>query len=189
MQKQLKMSTTINCYLCFYHFNNATWFVKKAFDGAQLHVDPCQCFRAIIHITMGYCAAYAGKVCSSISTCVPHIQNHCSKQVVTESALFDTITHWTATVLLQASKELPAVKKMLQQAEAVLGYDLLQLCLEGPKEKLDDTVYSQPALFVAGLAAVERLRQDNAQAVKNCSATAGKLCCKACMTGLSAAAC
>ena len=137
---------------------------------------------------MGYCAAYAGKVCSSISTCVPHIQNHCSKQVVTESALFDTITHWTATVLLQASKELPAVKKMLQQAEAVLGYDLLQLCLEGPKEKLDDTVYSQPALFVAGLAAVEKLRQDNAQAVDNCSATAGKSRCKACMTGSSAAA-
>ncbi|DBB12917.1 TPA: hypothetical protein ACH3X3_005670 [Trebouxia sp. C0006] len=56
-----------------------------------------------------------------------------------------------AVGMLQASKELPAVKKMLQQAEAVLGYDLLQLCLEGPKEKLDDTVYSQPALFVAGL--------------------------------------
>ncbi len=92
-------------------------------------------------------------------------------------------------MLLQASKELPAVKEMLKQAKEVLGYDLLQLCLEGPKEKLDDTVYSQPALFVAGLAAVEKLRQDDAQAVDNCSATAGKLCCKACMTGLSAADC
>jgi len=101
----------------------------------------------------------------------------------------DNIRHLIATVLLQASKELPAVKEMLKQAEAVLGYDLLQLCQEGPKEKLDDTVYSQPALFVAGLAAVEKLRQDNAQAVDNCSATAGKSCCKACMTGLSAAAC
>ncbi|DBA92937.1 hypothetical protein WJX79_007987 [Trebouxia sp. C0005] len=78
-----------------------------------------------------------------------------------------------AVGMLQASKELPAVKQMLKQAEVVLGYDLLQLCLEGPKEKLDDTVYSQPALFVAGLAAVEKLRQDNAQAVDNCSATAG----------------
>jgi len=38
-------------------------------------------------------------------------------------------------MLLQASKELPAVKEMLQQAEAVLGYDLLQLCLKGPKER------------------------------------------------------
>ena len=78
---------------------------------------------------------------------------------------------------LQASKDLPAVQEMLRQARAVLGYDLLQLCLEGPKEKLDDTVYSQPALYVAGLAAVERLRQEDPQAASSCSATAGKLWC------------
>lgn len=74
---------------------------------------------------------------------------------------------------MQASQHLPAVQKMLKQAEAVLGYDLLKLCLEGPKEKLDDTVFSQPALYVAGLAAVEKLRQDNLAAVNECTATAG----------------
>ena len=74
---------------------------------------------------------------------------------------------------MQASQHLPAVQKMLKQAEAVLGYDLLKLCLEGPKEKLDDTVYSQPALYVAGLAAVERLRQEDSAAVNGCTATAG----------------
>lgn len=47
---------------------------------------------------------------------------------------------------------------MLATAQRVLGYDLLQVCLQGPKEKLDDTAFSQPALFTAGLAAVERLR-------------------------------
>ena len=75
---------------------------------------------------------------------------------------------------MQASQHLPAVQKMLKQAEGVLGYDLLKLCLEGPKEKLDDTVYSQPALYVAGLAAVERLRQENPAAVNDCTATAGR---------------
>lgn len=138
---------------------------------------------------MGHGASHAGKLCSSSSTCAAHIKQHCIKRHATESALIVAIRHVIATALLQASKELPAVKQMLKQAEVVLGYDLLQLCLEGPKEKLDDTVYSQPALFVAGLAAVEKLRQDNAQAVDNCSATAGKLCCKARMTGSSAAAC
>lgn len=34
----------------------------------------------------------------------------------------------------------------------------LQLCVEGPKEKLDSTVISQPAIYVASLAAVEKLR-------------------------------
>lgn len=48
-----------------------------------------------------------------------------------------------AVGMLKESKDLPAVKKMLETAKKVLGYDLLQLCLEGPKEKLDDTVYSQ----------------------------------------------
>lgn len=75
---------------------------------------------------------------------------------------------------MQASQHLPAVQTMLEQAEAVLGYNLLKLCLEGPKEKLDDTVYSQPALYVAGLAAVERLREEDPAAVSKCSATAGQ---------------
>jgi [acyl-carrier-protein] S-malonyltransferase len=32
-------------------------------------------------------------------------------------------------------------------------------CVAGPKEKLDSTVISQPAIYVASLAAVEKLRQ------------------------------
>lgn len=41
------------------------------------------------------------------------------------------------------------MKKMLATAQAMLGYDLLALCLEGPKEKLDDTVYSQVGAVLA----------------------------------------
>ena len=33
--------------------------------------------------------------------------------------------------------------KMLETAKSILGYDLLEVCQEGPKEKLDNTVYSQ----------------------------------------------
>jgi [acyl-carrier-protein] S-malonyltransferase len=44
---------------------------------------------------------------------------------------------------------------------------------QGPAEKLNDTTYSQPALFVAGLAAVEKLRAENSDAIDNCSAAAG----------------
>ena len=35
------------------------------------------------------------------------------------------------------------MKAMLREAQQVLGYDLLQLCTDGPKEKLDDTAYAQ----------------------------------------------
>lgn len=68
---------------------------------------------------------------------------------------------------------MPAVKGMLSKAQSILGYDLLDLCLNGPKEKLDDTAYAQPALFVAGLAAVEKLRVESPDIVRDCSACAG----------------
>uniref|UniRef100_A0A672UJN6 Malonyl-CoA-acyl carrier protein transacylase, mitochondrial n=1 Tax=Strigops habroptila TaxID=2489341 RepID=A0A672UJN6_STRHB len=51
----------------------------------------------------------------------------------------------------------PGVRDMYRLAEKVLGYDLLSLCLEGPQDELDRTRHCQPAVFVASLAAVEKL--------------------------------
>lgn len=61
-------------------------------------------------------------------------------------------------------KDVPAAKALFDEASEILGYDLLQVCTEGPKEKLDSTVISQPAIFVASMAAVEKLRQEEGQA-------------------------
>jgi [acyl-carrier-protein] S-malonyltransferase len=69
--------------------------------------------------------------------------------------------------------EVPAARALFDRAAAVLGYDLLRLCTEGPAEELDSTVYSQPALFVASLAALEKLKQDAPELVDRCGATAG----------------
>ncbi|KAI4876054.1 hypothetical protein NFI96_030103 [Prochilodus magdalenae] len=65
------------------------------------------------------------------------------------------------------------VKEMFTVAQKVLGYDLLDLCLNGPEEDLMKTVHCQPAVFVASLAAVERLNHENPDAIENCVATAG----------------
>ena len=67
----------------------------------------------------------------------------------------------------------PAAKAMFDQASEVLGYDLAELCISGPAESLNTTDHSQPAIFVASLAALEALRQENADLVDSCSATAG----------------
>lgn len=53
---------------------------------------------------------------------------------------------------------LHGVRELFARASEVLKYDLLKLCLEGPKCRLDDTVHCQPAVVVASLAAVEQLR-------------------------------
>lgn len=52
-------------------------------------------------------------------------------------------------------------------------YDLLKLCLEGPKEKLDQTVYCQPAVMVTSFAALELLKDECPKAIESCIATAG----------------
>jgi [acyl-carrier-protein] S-malonyltransferase len=69
--------------------------------------------------------------------------------------------------------EVPAAKALFDRASSVLGYDLLKLCAEGPPEKLDSTVYSQPALYVASLAALEKLKRDSPALAEQCSAAAG----------------
>merc|ERR1719321_2371090 len=57
--------------------------------------------------------------------------------------------------------DLPEVQAMFATAEKVLGYDLKDVCLNGPKEKLDQTEFAQPALFVCGLAAVEKPKKED----------------------------
>jgi [acyl-carrier-protein] S-malonyltransferase len=69
--------------------------------------------------------------------------------------------------------KVPAARALFDQASGVLGYDLYKLCTEGPAADLDSTVHSQPALFVAGLAALEQLKQDSPQLVDRCAAAAG----------------
>jgi [acyl-carrier-protein] S-malonyltransferase len=73
----------------------------------------------------------------------------------------------------QLAESLPPVRALFDRAGASLGYDLAKICFEGPAELLDSTVHSQPALFVASLAALESLKAGNAAAVEGCQAAAG----------------
>lgn len=67
----------------------------------------------------------------------------------------------------------PSARAMYDRASEILGYDLAKLCLEGPADDLDSTVYSQPALFVTSLAAIESLRAELPDVVLSCEAVAG----------------
>src|SRR5437868_789712 len=68
---------------------------------------------------------------------------------------------------------LSSAKALFDEARAVLGYDLLAICVNGPAERLNATDVSQPALYVSGLAALESLRASNSTAIESCVATAG----------------
>ncbi|KAF3331814.1 malonyl-CoA-acyl carrier protein transacylase [Carex littledalei] len=56
------------------------------------------------------------------------------------------------------AQTVPAAAKLFKKANDILGFDLLDICTNGPKEKLNSTVISQPAIYVTSLAAVEVLR-------------------------------
>lgn len=64
-------------------------------------------------------------------------------------------------------------QRLFDRAAEVLGYDLKQLCLDGPKEQLDSTVFSQPALFVGSLATLEMLKEVKPELVSSATMTAG----------------
>jgi len=65
----------------------------------------------------------------------------------------------------ELTDEVPAAKELFTKASDILGYDLLDRCVNGPKELLDTTAVSQPAIFVASMAAVEKLKKDSGDAV------------------------
>jgi [acyl-carrier-protein] S-malonyltransferase len=73
----------------------------------------------------------------------------------------------------QLAETLPAARALYDQAAEILGYDLADICWNGPADRLNSTVISQPAIFVTSLAALESLRQNNATAIAECGATAG----------------
>jgi [acyl-carrier-protein] S-malonyltransferase len=68
---------------------------------------------------------------------------------------------------------LPAARALFDEASGLLGYDLLEVCADGPAERLNATAVSQPAIFVASLAALAALRAGEPEAVAGCEAAAG----------------
>src|SRR5215203_4407311 len=67
----------------------------------------------------------------------------------------------------------PAAKALFDRASAGLGYDLLDVCTNGPADRLNATDVSQPAIFVASLAALEALKQSDPAAADDVVAAAG----------------
>ncbi len=67
----------------------------------------------------------------------------------------------------------PAARRLFDQAAAVLGYDLLNACRNGPAERLNTTAVSQPGILVTSLAALEVLRSREGHPLDAARVTAG----------------
>ena len=70
------------------------------------------------------------------------------------------------SIAMQAelAAQFPEVEETYAQASEELGFDLWQLAQHGPKEKLDETVVTQPVMMTAGVAAWRVWRSANGEA-------------------------
>jgi [acyl-carrier-protein] S-malonyltransferase len=69
--------------------------------------------------------------------------------------------------------ELPIAVQMFEQASDILGYDLADVCFNGPADRLNMTEVSQPALYVTSMVALEKLKAESPEIVENCAGAAG----------------
>lgn len=67
----------------------------------------------------------------------------------------------------------PSVRDIFECASEVVQYDVLKLCLKGPKSELDEPSKTQVAMLVCSIAAVERLKEERPSCIANCIAAAG----------------
>jgi [acyl-carrier-protein] S-malonyltransferase len=63
------------------------------------------------------------------------------------------------------SETYPAALDLYRQADEILGFPLSKLCFEGSQAELDDTINTQPALFVTGIATLRALQTELPDAV------------------------
>ena len=67
----------------------------------------------------------------------------------------------------------PATRGLFDRATEILGFNLPQVCFQGPAERLNSTVVSQPAIYVVSLAALECLRANDPNIENSSVAAAG----------------
>uniref|UniRef100_A0A0K0FSI1 PKS_AT domain-containing protein n=1 Tax=Strongyloides venezuelensis TaxID=75913 RepID=A0A0K0FSI1_STRVS len=64
----------------------------------------------------------------------------------------------TVGMLEKTKKENPKSLKLLDEASQILGYNLQEIIDNGPSTKLNQTIYTQPAIVVSSLIAYENLK-------------------------------
>ncbi|MBK8797849.1 MAG: hypothetical protein IPM07_16565 [Anaerolineales bacterium] len=65
-----------------------------------------------------------------------------------------------ARINLGLVEHYPTARAALEEADAVLGFALSRLMLDGPETELTDTINAQPALMAASMAAMRTGSRD-----------------------------
>ena len=74
---------------------------------------------------------------------------------------------------VEIAKASPIAAEIFEKANDIVGYDLSGTCFEGPQEKLNTTMVSQPAIFTTSAAILEVLKTNPATGNMTPDITAG----------------
>jgi [acyl-carrier-protein] S-malonyltransferase len=88
-----------------------------------------------------------------------------------------TMANWETTAFIfpgQASQEVGmgkdfadkyvVARETFEQADDILGFSLSQMCWDGPEDELNQTINTQPAIYVTSIAILRSLRQESPSA-------------------------
>jgi len=134
---------------------------------------------------MGLAPGAGARLCRGAAAARSGGSSAAVRRVVTRAVADDALQGYKATTCLffpgqgaqsigmarDVCAELPAAKRLFEEASETLGYDLLDRCVQGPAEVLNSTAVSQPAIFVSSMAAVEKFRATDEGAAALASAT------------------
>ncbi len=73
----------------------------------------------------------------------------------------------------EIAKSIPAAAEIFERANDIVGFDLSNICFEGPAERLNSTTISQPAIFVTSAVILEALKTNPAASDISANVTAG----------------
>ena len=73
----------------------------------------------------------------------------------------------------QIAEAYPAAAALYARASEILGYDLAEVCKNGPADRLNSTAVSQPAIYVTSLACLEKVKAEMPDLPGRCEMTAG----------------
>ena len=74
----------------------------------------------------------------------------------------------------EISEKFAPANEIFERANAVLGFDLRQICFEGPEESLKDTRIAQPALLTVGFIHLEAARESGIEAAMTAGHSLGE---------------
>jgi [acyl-carrier-protein] S-malonyltransferase len=97
-----------------------------------------------------------------------HLSTFESFHTIQECAMID----WSTTALVfpgqnaqqvgmgaDLVQQYPSAARIFKQADDILGFPLSKLCFEGPAADLDQTINTQPAVYVSGIATLHALEE------------------------------